>query len=1184
MNLLLPIYISSHRDGTQKRYRVRPVFQSDPEAWHERMDQAVLHFQKRVETVLRYEAENDRNDPLAAWSFRPELVWTRANVELDLRSQIHRFRLPFVRFTHWGKAIAVCPEFPDVWFDCPSDDQLVPRANRVLTQWLRRQQQEAREADARQQTFHGLRIESYQPPASFQGNELLVEVRLPNPKRNAKSLGMLLGGGESMSGREELARVGESLDRLDPERRMRAYEREAEVEQLLAWMNQPKPMPLMLVGPRLVGKTALIHELIARRNAGQDSLRSRGQQFWHVSPGRLISGMSFVGQWEQRLLVILKHMRRSGHVLVLDDLVGLFRAGQSASSILHVAQVLKPFLERREIRLLAEITPEALRVLQELDRGFADLFDRLPVHEPNQATARRMVYAAMSALEGQFQCRFPWQAMPTAFSMHQFLDRSSALPGGVVRILERAAIQFRGMQQRMLGQSTQSRIPIEQPSFPSRMIVSGIRRLCFQQYQISNVYDDRTTIRKDDLRERMVQSVIGQPEAVDALMDLLWLIRARLNDPKRPAASVLMMGPTGVGKTECARALATLLFGDPRRMIRFDLNEFGEPGSAARLIGTFHHPEGLLTAAVRSQPFSIILFDEIEKADQEVVDLLLQVLGEGRLTDALGRTADFTNTLILMTSNLGVTEAESSFGFGTSGNADRRAVYLRAAQRAFRPEFFNRIDRIVPFNRLTREHIRLIADRQVKQLLEREGLRQRRVVLQILPAAIERIVEIGFEPTLGARALKRSLEQNLVTPLAIQMAEVTLDAIWQIDVLPNRPTTSGHTPDPRPGIRLGIPPGIRVVGRILPTVPTVPTVPAVSSVPPGETESESDPAIVALPQLRQRIQAMQKQIDHWQRQHGIEVGRVENLRSLSPHQEHTLQLKERLLLIRDAMRELEPRSSFDSEDGASISISPSAVTRSFRRGHPRENRFGNMTPPMRELLSREDLTLLFRELAVDVPPTAQLPILALDRQLRVLEIMADLPIDDSQLASEVVLLVRISSIIPEQLLNGISFFDVLTQIFHAFSLGVQIEHAAETDSLNRLTAIRLLGLHAQRIADLLEGTLLMAPEGNSFLPISFVRPPESVVAPNQSLAEIIVAAQRADSEWVTNLESGRASDSVEVFPLGPVWGILLSNRSWFDFSSGGSHRGFSLESLTLSWLNRLDARRRDAQSAPESGE
>ena len=184
------------------------------------------------------------------------------------------------------------------------------------------------------------------------------------------------------------------------------------------------------------------------------------------------------------------------------------------------------------------------------------------------------------------------------------------------------------------------------------------------------------------MKEQLQGQVLGQAEAVEALADVVSVAKARLNDPDRPLATFLFLGPTGVGKTESAKAIARTLFGDAERLLRFDLNEFNQPGAAARLVGTFGRPEGLLTAAIRRQPFAVVLLDEVEKAHPEVFDLLLQVLGEGRLTDALGRIADFTSAIIILTSNLVVREAEGNLGFVPE--ADRSFAYTRAAERFFR--------------------------------------------------------------------------------------------------------------------------------------------------------------------------------------------------------------------------------------------------------------------------------------------------------------------------------------------------------------------------------------------------------------------------------------------------------------------------------------------------------------------
>ncbi len=247
--------------------------------------------------------------------------------------------------------------------------------------------------------------------------------------------------------------------------------------------------------------------------------------------------------------------------------------------------------------------------------------------------------------------------------------------------------------------------------------------------------------------------------------------QAQLSPPERPLATLLFLGPTGVGKTHCAKALAKYLFGDERRLLRFDMNEFSSADAVPHLAGSPQRPEGLLTNAIRRQPFQVLLLDEIEKAHPDVFDLLLQVLGEGRLTDANGRVADFTQAIVILTSNLGSAQSGRALGFDRS-LADAQRVYTRAAEEFFRPEFFNRLDRIVPFQPLGRHETEQIARQLLQQVLQREGFLRRQCLATIDEAAIRQVAEAGFHPELGARALKRAIEREVVAPLAARLAAV----------------------------------------------------------------------------------------------------------------------------------------------------------------------------------------------------------------------------------------------------------------------------------------------------------------------------------------------------------------------------------------------------------------------------
>jgi hypothetical protein len=272
------------------------------------------------------------------------------------------------------------------------------------------------------------------------------------------------------------------------------------------------------------------------------------------------------------------------------------------------------------------------------------------------------------------------------------------------------------------------------------------------------------------------ERVMGQDGAVQVVIDTIATIKARLSRPGKPLASLLFVGPTGVGKTELAKTLAEFFYGSRDRMIRLDMSEYNTPISATRLVSDLgQEQEGVLTAQMRDQPFSVVLLDEFEKAHPAVFDLFLQVLGEARLTDGAGRVADFSNALVIMTSNLGAQEYRAGvrLGFGGSGGSVSSAAehFIGEAKKRFRPEFFNRIDHIVPFGPLDRDHLRRIVVKELEGLRRRDGIRERQLRLELDPALVDRILERGFDPRYGARPLKRQLGTEVLRPVAENLNE-----------------------------------------------------------------------------------------------------------------------------------------------------------------------------------------------------------------------------------------------------------------------------------------------------------------------------------------------------------------------------------------------------------------------------
>ncbi|NND95939.1 MAG: ATP-dependent Clp protease ATP-binding subunit [Pirellulaceae bacterium] len=338
--------------------------------------------------------------------------------------------------------------------------------------------------------------------------------------------------------------------------------------------------------------------------------------------------------------------------------------------------------------------------------------------------------------------------------MYDRFERSSVLPGKAVAALLRLA-----------GRSGQKSI-IRHDAITEFQSRSGLK---------ASIIDSRVKISRETVTKQIREQVVGQDEPVKQLVDRVMVAAARMNDTSRPIGTYLLVGPTGVGKTQLAKAVASCLF-DEGGMIRLDMNELSSPMSASRLVGTFDAPDGLLTSAVRRRPNAVLLLDEIEKAHPSVLDVLLQALGEARLSDARGRTVDLSGLLILMTSNLGARTSGRSRGFTEAGDAATiQENHLRAVKEFFRPEFFNRIDGVLSFERLSAEVMETIAMMQFQEILQRDGLQRRSVLIDIDPQAIRQTAARGYNPAMGARALKRQIERDLIRPAAKVLAATKTD-------------------------------------------------------------------------------------------------------------------------------------------------------------------------------------------------------------------------------------------------------------------------------------------------------------------------------------------------------------------------------------------------------------------------
>jgi ATP-dependent Clp protease ATP-binding subunit ClpA len=746
VRLEIPIYVE-RRD---KRYFARALFFPDISASSATLTRAIAKLSNEVRFQLDQAAEEPRHDLLAACTFEPAIRDRILNMVIETPKHTFRLRVLMVIFEALGRRIAHLPAWPEIWIALERGENVEAAVEEALAAHLRKmvKDDEPLGEPAGQAWLDRLEVR-FHPPQSWK----------PSPP---PSLLALLSGVEKMDGERQLREVGRRLDDLYPDELERAVLRERELHRLQAALEMRERRPVLVRGPRRAGKTALIHEAVFRRNEVKRR-RDRGS-VWSLSPARLIAGMMFVGQWESRLVAILDAARKHEHVLYFDDLLGLFSAGVSASSTLSVANVLKPWVERRDVRILGEITPEAFRVLQERDRGLADMFEIVTLDEPPGADAVRIAVEALRQAERRHEVRFEPDTIPLALDLQRRYVRDAAFPGKACVFLQRLAARRPG---RTVGRSD---------VLEEFHLASGLSL---------QMLDVHRRVGRDEVMAALEAEVIGQEDALAAMADVVAIAKARIADPTRPLASLLFLGPTGVGKTQCARALARFLFGDEERMIRFDMSEFVSRDAASRLVGTFAAPDGLLTAAVRRSPFCVLLLDEIEKAHPDVFNLLLAVLGDGRLTDARGRTVDFAQAIVIMTSNLGAAQAAHPLGFRRPDDAAEALGWRRAAEEFFAPEFFNRLDRIVPFQRLGRAEIERIARQLTHAVLGREGLVRRRCILQIDRRVLDGIVEEGYHPTLGARALKRAVERRVAQPIAARLAGMGVGGATVIALFPS---------------------------------------------------------------------------------------------------------------------------------------------------------------------------------------------------------------------------------------------------------------------------------------------------------------------------------------------------------------------------------------------------------------
>lgn len=740
----IPILVKTVKSSDGLHYSCCPLFIALPAKSDLLLSRAMTKLAGKVKQHLDRLGRRQRMDQLVRDCFSPALQTHQFKFTYQARSQRYPCKFVFVEFSQWGQRVVFCPTLQESWMLVPDDENLYEYVDR----WL---QKHLRQVGKVSSVEEHLQRHAIQNKAWVAQLDVRVQIK-PESLQEQEEKFATLWDETKVDGAVELQRVGHCLDELYPDDLSRAMLRDREVGELTRLLQLADRRPVVILGGNKVGKTTLLHECVYQR-VSQRKGHSATRNFWMLAPQRLISGMSYVGEWENRLLAILQEASKRDHVLCFQDFLGLYHAGVSSGSDLSVAAVLKTHVAKRSIRVLTEMTPEQWGSFRERDRGLADQFHVMRMQEPSSLDTLRIVMSVQRSLEARWKRRFDPEVLPTVMELQRRYVRDAAFPGKAANFLKRLAVKS------------------EETNISRELVLNEFHTQTGVSLQL---LDERKKLPREEIDRAMSARLIGQPAALRAATDVVSIAKARINSPDRPLAVMLLLGPTGVGKTQCAKVLADYLFGSEERLLRFDMNEFSSAYAIASLIGQPHHPDGLLTTPVRHQPFSVVLFDEVEKAHPDFFDLLLQVTGEGRLTDMLGRVADFTNCIVILTSNLGAQDAQRRSGFAAQEGT--KHVYRRAAEQFFRPEFFNRIDHVIPFASLSRQHIRDIANLLIQQVFRRDGLARRQSVLVVDDQAMERVVDAGYHPQLGARALKRSIEQRLTAPVAGRLAAIAPDS------------------------------------------------------------------------------------------------------------------------------------------------------------------------------------------------------------------------------------------------------------------------------------------------------------------------------------------------------------------------------------------------------------------------
>lgn len=502
---------------------------------------------------------------------------------------------------------------------------------------------------------------------------------------------------------------------------------------------------VLLVGKHGVGKSAVLQQAIRKITA-----QSRKQQldftFWRIMSRRITASAKYLGEWQEQVESLIDELQSANGILWVADLIQLLQTGGEGAED-SVAAFLLPFLQSRKLQIIGEATPEQLESMRRLLPGFVQTFQLIRIDELPEDKIRSVLTQFAQYIQSRLQITISQEAIDQSYRLLSRYYPYESFPGKGVKFLSRCVNKAQLAEQERVDRPAIIQEFVQQTGLPELFLRDD---LLLDTKQLAQYFQER---------------IIGQPEAIARLIEIVKIYKAGINNPYKPIATLLFAGPTGVGKTASAKALADYFFGQGQQkspLIRIDMSEFQHPGQLSRLIGSGQEV-GQLIKEVRERPFAVVLLDEIEKAAPSIFDALLTLLDEGLLVDAFGRLTNFRNTIIIMTSNLGAS-AHAAIGYQETN--DESAAYLSAVRKHFRPEFINRIDSVVFFNAISSEDLRKITLKELKALSAREGFVKRGLQLSFGDSLVDHLTNIGFDKRYGARPLQRAIEQTIVKPMS----------------------------------------------------------------------------------------------------------------------------------------------------------------------------------------------------------------------------------------------------------------------------------------------------------------------------------------------------------------------------------------------------------------------------------